>query len=205
MSRDPGGGRSTCRRCGWPIAGRPGTGPWWHTGPQPRVSCRPADGGLGAATPTDPGSALRMLLLALLAAGIGAVEVYDDGFAICRPDDRSLVFVAGAFTGEQVAALLGVDELAIGDLRTTRRGGDAPGRLTHDLSTLGAARAWRHLASPGGLSDLYRLRVFDVEVGVHRHPDGVAVTVDGTAATGVLLVHVNGGRPVAYRRPHRGR
>ncbi|HZO69193.1 MAG TPA: hypothetical protein VFB74_29740 [Kribbellaceae bacterium] len=146
-----------------------------------------------------------MLLLALLATGIGTVDVYDDGFAICGPGDRSLVFVAGAFTGEQVAALLGVDPLAIGDLRTTRRGDDVPGRLTHDLSTLGAARARRHLAAAGGLSDLYRLRVFDVEVGVHRHPDGIAVTVDGTAATGVLLVHVNGGRPVAYRHHHSGR
>ncbi|HZO69192.1 MAG TPA: hypothetical protein VFB74_29735 [Kribbellaceae bacterium] len=55
VSRDRRGDRSTCRRCGRPIARDPGIGLWRHTGPDPRVSCRPADGGLGAATPTDPG------------------------------------------------------------------------------------------------------------------------------------------------------
>ncbi len=190
--------RSTCRRCGRPITRLAGTRRWWHvTGDNAHLACHP--GGAGTATRTDAGSTLRVLLLALLAARYGE-DLYDDGFEITGPDDLSLVFVAGRFIPEQLVALLGVDEDAVADLRTASRSHDVRS-LPHDVTTLGAASAWRHPATLGERSDRFRMRALDVEVGIHRRHDCVLVTVDGDAICSgheALTVQVNNGPVTAY-------
>src|SRR5262245_12983526 len=108
--------QSTCRRCGRPIARRAGARRWWHVpGGDAGLAC---PDGAGTATATDAGSTLRVLLLALLAAGVSETVLYDDGLEITGPDDLSLVFVGGRFTTEQLAAVLGIDEGSVTDLRT---------------------------------------------------------------------------------------
>ncbi|TDB69659.1 hypothetical protein [Micromonospora sp. KC723] len=55
--------------------------------------------------PARPGSTLRVLVLALVAAGVSEVTLYDDGFEIDGPDDVQLVFVRGSLTSEQHVTL----------------------------------------------------------------------------------------------------
>ncbi len=198
--------QSTCRRCGRPIARRAPARRWWHvTGGDAALAC---PDGAGTATPTDAGSTLRVLLLALLAVGASEIVLYDDGFEITGPDDLSLVFVGGRSTPEQLAAALGIDESNVTDLRTASASDDVPRSLPHNVTTIGQASAWRHLSTPGELSDRFMLRALGVEVGVQRNRDYVLVTVDGHGIHpdhGPLAVRVNNGPAGAYGRSRRTR
>lgn len=185
---------TTCEHCGRALVRPAGARHWRHV---------PATGSCGDphAQPVRPGSALRVLLLALLAAGVCEIALYEDGFEIGGgPDDASLLFVRGAFTTEQVAGLLGVPVEAVDDLRATPvayRPGDDPHYTRHDLTLLGEAAAWRYLAEAqvADLSDHFWLAALGVEVMVRRRDDGVYVSVEDDAidpAHGPLLVEVNG-------------
>ncbi len=191
--------QSTCRRCGRPIARRAGAHRWWHvTGGDAGLGC---PDGAGTATPNDTGSPLRVLLLALLAAGVSEIVLHDDGFEITGPEDLSLVFVGGRFTPEQLAAALGVDESNVTDLRTASASDDVARPLPHNVTTIGRASTWRHPATSGELSDRFMLRALGVEVGVQRSGDCVLVTVDGHGIHPdhePLAVRVNNGPAAAY-------
>jgi hypothetical protein len=195
---------TTCEHCGRTLVRPTGARHWQHLG---------ADGcGDATALPVRPGAALRVLLLALLGAGVCEIVLYEDGFEIGGgAHDASLLFVRGAFTTDQVAGLLGVPIEAVNDLRcapTPNRPGDDPRFTRHGLSLLGGAAAWRYLADPqaADLSDHFWLAVLGVEVMVRRRPDGIYVSVedDGIDLThGPLLVEVNNGGANQYGDDHR--
>jgi hypothetical protein len=165
-----------------------------------------------APIPVRPGSALRVLLLALVTAGVVRIDLYDAGFEIGGgPDDASLVFVRGSFTPEQVGALLGVPAETVDDQRTAPRSdrpGDDPHYTRHGLAVIGEATAWRYRVEveEGDLSDHFWLAALGVEVMVRRRSDGVYVSVEDNAiepAHGPLLVEVNNGGAVPYGEDHR--
>jgi hypothetical protein len=151
-----------------------------------------------------------VLLLALLAAGVCELTLYDDGFEIGDgADDASLLFVPGTFTPEQVAGLLGVAVEAVDDQRVTPtwRPGDDPGYTRHGLTALGEASAWRYRATPdtGDLSDHFWLSALGVEVMVRRRADGIYVSVEDDAIEvghGSLVVEVNNGGAQYYGEDH---
>ncbi|MEV4212609.1 hypothetical protein [Micromonospora sp. NPDC049662] len=199
--------QSTCDTCGRPIQRRAGRSRWWHvTGDDAVLGCG-WPGEHYVATPTRPGSTLRVLVLALLAAGVSEVTLYDDGFEIDGPDDVQLVFVRGSFTPQEVGALLGLPADAIDDERTDAPPpgpADNPSFLRHSLTTVGDALAWRYDAESGvpeDPSDHYWLSALGVDVMIRRRPGGVYVSVEdeGIAPDDLpLTVEVNQSGAVTY-------
>lgn len=199
--------RSTCEHCGQPIVRRGGAD-WMHVDGLPVTCSTPGRRATGVATPVQAASTLRVLLLALLHAGLCEIDLYDDGFEVSGPDDVSLVHVRGAFTPTQVSALLGVDaDGVVNDYRTGARpaGTDDDRRhLRHNVTAVGEAAAWRYLAAadiPSDHSDHFWLAALGVEVLVRRRDDGVFVAVndEGIAAGhGPLVVQVNEGDAIAH-------
>jgi hypothetical protein len=195
--------RATCERCGRALARPAGARHWRHV-PSPGF-CPDRD-----AVPTRPGAALRVVLLALLAAGTCDLTLYDDGFEIGGADDASLLFVPGRFTPEQVAATLGVPGQAVDDQRQASawRPGDDSHYTRHDLTVLGDGLAWRYRADPveGDRSDHFWLSALGVEVMIRRRDDGVYVSVENDAIPpghGPLLVEIDAGGAVQYGEDHR--
>ncbi|HKT02871.1 MAG TPA: hypothetical protein VJT31_25350 [Rugosimonospora sp.] len=194
---------TTCEHCGRALVRLAGTRHWRHV---------PAAGSCGDpdAQPVRPGSALRVLLLALLATGTCEITLYEDGVEIGGPYDASLLFLRGSFTTEQVAGLLGVPVEAVDDERATpvaHRPGDDPHYTRHNLTLLGDAAAWRYPADAqaADLSDHFWLAALGVEVMVRRRDDGVYVSVENDAIDpdhGPLLVEVNQGGANPYGDDH---
>lgn len=200
-----GNDRSTCDNCGRPIQRRAGQSRWWHvTGDDAVLRCG-WPGEHAVATPVRPGSTLRVLALALLAAGVSDVTLYADGFEIDGPDDVQLVFVRGSFTPEEVGALLGLPADAIDDERTAPPSpAERPSFLRHNMTNVGDGLAWRYDAESGvpvDPSDHYWLSALGVDVMIRRRPGGVYVSVEdeGVAPGDLpLTVEVNQSGAVAY-------
>lgn len=199
--------RGTCERCGRPIKPSSDRRDWAHLG-GPAVPGDPGGPeGACVAVAVRSGATLRVLLLALLAASVSEINVYDDGFEITGPQDRSLVFVRGALTPTEVAAALGVPDDAVEDLRESPPPpsvADGENWRRHHLSIVGEATTWWCRAAPDvddDLSDHFWLSALGVAVLVRRRPDGVFVSVedeDIDPEHGPLLVQVNESGAVQY-------
>lgn len=202
---------STCEHCAQPVARR-GDGVWTHVDGLPVTCSTPGRRACGVATPVQAASTLRVLLLALLRAGLCEIDLYDDGFEVSGPDDVSLVHVRGTFTPTQVSTMLLGGDAAdlVNDYRTGARPpgiDDDPRHLRHNVTAVGEATAWRYLAAadvPSDRSDHFWLAALGVQVLVRRRDDGVFVAVndEGIAAEhGPLVVQVNEGDAIVHGVP----